>query len=228
MVNEASDHILKCESPYKPDFKNLADGRLLLADLHGECISTAFFDPQYRGVLDKLKYGNEGKTRGQKRCSLPQMTECIIKQFIREIERVLKPSGHLFLWLDKYHLSEGVHPWLADTSFQIVDLITWDKMRFGMGYRSRRQAEYLLVLQKPPIRAKGCWKIHNIPDVWQERTAKTHAHSKPVELQKQLILATTEEGEYVLDPASGGFSVLKACKSCNRHFIGGDIVYGEG
>ena len=117
--------------------------------------------------------------------------------------------------------------WLTDTSLKIVDLITWDKRKFGMGYRSRRQAEYLLVLQKPPVRAKGCWKIHNIPDVWQERTLKTHAHSKPIELQKQLILATTNEGEYVLDPASGGYSVFAACKLAGRHFIGGDIAFGD-
>ena len=227
MKEDACVQILRDASPFKPDHKNKTDGLLLLSDIYDACIPTAFFDPQYSGILDKLRYGNEGKTRGQKRCSLPQMDECAIRQFLREIQRVLRPSGHLFLWVDKYHLSEGIHPWLADTDFQIVDLITWDKMRFGMGYRSRRQAEYLLVLQKPPIRAKGCWMIHNIPDVWQEKTIKTHAHSKPIELQKKLILATTKENDFVLDPAGGGYSVFEACKGCNRHFIGGDIAYGE-
>ena len=227
MESVMTGSILRSASPFKSDHKNKTDGLLLLADICDECIPTAFFDPQYRGVLDKLKYGNEGKNRGQARCRLAQMTDAVILMFIKEINRVLRPSGHLFLWVDKFHLSEGVQPWLADADLQIVDLITWDKMRFGMGYRSRRQADYLLVLQKKPIRAKGCWRLHNIPDVWQERTPKTHAHSKPVELQKQLILATTNEGEYVLDPASGGYSVLEACKRTERRFIGGDIAYGE-
>lgn len=59
-----------------------------------------FFDPQYRGVLDKLKYGNEGQARGKARCELTQMDEDTIVNFIKEIDRVLKDSGHLF------HLTE--------------------------------------------------------------------------------------------------------------------------
>jgi len=43
-------------------------------------------------------------------------------------------------------------------ALKVVDLITWDKGRIGMGYRSRRRGEYLIFLQKPPIRAKGTWK----------------------------------------------------------------------
>ena len=97
-----------------------------------------------------------------------------------------------------------------------------------MGYRSRRKSEYLLVLQKAPVRAKGCWTDHDIPDVWAEKTTKVHPHSKPVELQQRLIKATTKEGGFVLDPAAGGYSVLEACKRAGREFIGGDIVFGEG
>ncbi|MXZ03768.1 MAG: site-specific DNA-methyltransferase, partial [Chloroflexi bacterium] len=36
------------------------DGLTLMSKLPEECIAAAFFDPQYRGVLDKLSYGNEG------------------------------------------------------------------------------------------------------------------------------------------------------------------------
>ena len=75
--------------------------------------------------------------------------------------------------------------------------------------------------------AKGCWLLHNIPDVWQEKIVKTHPHAKPLELQKQLILATTQPGDTVLDPAAGGYSVLEACRQTGRDFIGGDIAYGE-
>ena len=96
-----------------------------------------------------------------------------------------------------------------------------------MGYRSRRKSEYLIVLQKTPVRAKGCWNDHGIPDVWGEKVEKTHPHSKPIELQKRLIEATTWEGDYVLDPAAGGYSVFEACKQCGRNFIGGDVEYGE-
>ncbi len=209
--------------------KNKMDGLKLLNILEPQSIKVAFFDPQYRGVLDKLSYGNEGKSRGQIRSSLPQMSENIISDFITKIHRVLKPNGYLFLWVDKFHLIDGVKKWFENFSdFEIVDMITWDKKKIGMGYRSRRMSEYLVIIQKYPKQAKKTWVLHNIPDVWEEKiTDKNHTHAKPIELQKQLLLATTAEGDLVLDPASGGFSVYSACKEINRNFIGCDLVYGD-
>lgn len=155
------------------------------------------------------------------------MSEDIIIRFIRELSRVLKPSGHLFLWVDKFHLCQGVLPWLENTDLNLVDMIVWDKGRIGMGYRTRRKSEYLIVLQKSPVKAKSCWTDHAIPDVWEEKVVKTHPHSKPIELQMRLITATTKAGDIILDPASGGFSVFEACKLCERDFIGCDISYIE-
>lgn len=209
--------------------KNQMNGLDLLARLPEQFIKIAFFDPQYRGVLDKMAYGNEGQNRGKERSALPQMTEETIAQFIKEIDRVLLPNGYLFLWVDKFHLVEGVKPWLHHTpNLSVVDMITWDKQKIGMGYRSRRRSEYLVVIQKQPKKAKSTWVLHNIPDVWAEKlTSKPHTHAKPIELQKQLILATTTEEDLILDPASGGYSVFEACKQTNRQFIGCDLIYGE-
>ena len=213
---------------YELNKKHLGDGLVLLSNIKDKTIKTAFFDPQYRGVLDKLKYGNEGKARGKARCDLKQMDEETIIKFIKEIDRVLVESGHLFLWVDKFHLCQGIQSWLLDTNLNLVDMIVWDKGKIGMGYRTRRKSEYLIVLQKSPVKAKACWTDHAIPDVWLEKTPKTHPHSKPVELQRRLIAATTNPGDVVLDPASGGFSVLEACKQLgDRNFIGCDIAYGE-
>lgn len=212
---------------YKLNNKILANGLDLLDNIEDKSIATAFFDPQYRGILDKLKYGNEGVNRGKARCDLKQMNEETIIKFIVELNRVLKESGHLFLWVDKFHLCQGILDWLHDTDLKLVDMITWDKDRIGMGYRTRRKSEYLIVLQKNPVKAKGCWTDHSIPDVWKEKVAKTHPHSKPIELQRRLIAATTKPGDVVCDPAAGSFSVFEACKLLNRDFIGGDIQYGE-
>ena len=214
-------------SDYKMNFRNLADGLSLLGDINDESVTTAFFDPQYRGVLDKLNYGNEGVNRGVGRCSLTQMDQDTIKAFMREIGRVLKPSGYLMLWVDKYHLCEGVKCWAEDTDLIQVDMITWEKKRIGMGYRTRHKSEFLLVFQKSPLKAKATWTDRSIPDVWAEPAGKEHPHCKPIELQKRLIAATTKPGDVVLDPAAGSFSVLAACKEVGRDFIGGDIQFGE-
>lgn len=202
-------------------------GLKLLSQIQNETIALTFFDPQYRGVLDKMKYGNEGE-RQKGRAELVQMSEEIIIAFIAEIHRVLKPSAYLMLWIDKFHLCEGVQNWLKDTSFQSVDLITWDKCKMGMGYRTRRQSEYLLVLQKKPIKAKGTWNLHNIRDVWSEKLpqeeVRLHPHSKPKGLQKALIQSCTKEGDIVLDPAAGSFSVFECCKELDRDFIGTNLA----
>ena len=57
----------------KVNYKNKIDGIKLLNNINSETIKTAFFDPQYRGVLDKMKYGNEGKKGGKASCELKQM-----------------------------------------------------------------------------------------------------------------------------------------------------------
>lgn len=212
-----NSHILPCA-------RNCVDGLVLLGAIREESIAAAFFDPQYRGVLDKLSYGNEGVTRGMRRCQLPQMKESVIRSFLLEFDRVLQKSGHLFLWVDKFHLCEGIPPWMAGTSLETVDMIVWDKGRIGMGYRTRRRAEYLIVLQKRPKRAKGVWRDHTLPDVWHEAASKRHPHAKPIGLQMRLIQAVTEEDDWVLDPSAGSYSVLAACNRTGRNFIGGDLL----
>jgi site-specific DNA-methyltransferase (adenine-specific) len=203
------------------------DGLSLLSKIDTNTIPLVFFDPQYRAILDKQKYGNEGESRGKKRSELPQMTEDVITQFVREIERILIPSGHLMLWVDKYILCNGFRNLIDGSKFETVDLITWNKDRMGMGYRTRRFGEHLVIFQKPPKRAKGVWRIHDIPDVWTEKIDngdRNHTHAKPIGLQKRLIEAVTNVGDIVVDPAAGGYSVLRAALEVRRHFLGCDIL----
>ena len=208
----------------KPNTRLRMDGLEFLSKIPSGVIPVAFLDPQYRGVLDKLAYGNEGQQRGQKRAALMQMPDDVIGRFIRGIDRVLIPSGHLFLWVDKFHLCQGIGPWLENTGLAIVDLVTWDKGTFGMGYRTRRRGEHCIVLQQEPRKAKGVWKVHSIPDVVREKIAqKSHTHAKPVGLQGDLLSAVTNEGDVVIDPAAGSFSVLTAAVSRGRTFLGCDV-----
>jgi len=207
-----------------PNTRLRMDGIEFLDALPDAAIPVAFFDPQYRGVLEKMGYGNEGKNRGKRRCGLEQMSEVLIGRYIRGINRALIPSGHLFLWVDKFHLCQGVRPWLDGTALDIVDLVTWDKGTFGMGYRTRRRAEYCVILQKQPRKAKGVWRIHNIPDVIQERVSQQdHPHAKPADLQGELLAAVSHEGDFVIDPAAGSFSVMQAAQNRGRTFLGCDL-----
>jgi len=203
------------------------NGLSMLGKIDADTIPLVFFDPQYRAILDKQKYGNEGETRGKRRSELPQMTGDVIAEFVEAIERILIPSGHLMLWVDKYILCNGYSKFIAGTQFETVDLITWNKDRMGMGYRTRRFGEHLIVFQKPPKRAKGVWRVHDIPDVWTEKIDngdRNHIHAKPIGLQKRLIEAVTNKGDIIVDPAAGGYSVMKSALEVDRHFLGCDIL----
>ena len=47
-------NVFKENSTFQLNHKNLADGLKLLESINDKTIATAFFDPQYRGVPDKL------------------------------------------------------------------------------------------------------------------------------------------------------------------------------
>jgi len=199
------------------------DSLALLRSLPDRCTPLVFFDPQYRGVLDKLKYGNEG-ARQRGRFNLPAMTGTYIDACCSEAARVLVPSGYLLRWTDTFHLCEGDHLRIAE--LKCVDLIAWDNLRLGNGYRSRRRGDYLLVLQKPPLAAKSTWRDHGICNRWTEKIdRKLHPHIKPVGLITRLIDAVTKPGDLVVDPAAGSFIVMRAANELGRNFIGCDIAH---
>ena len=197
----------------------------LLRALPAGCAPLAFFDPQHRGVLDRLKLGNES-ARQRGRAQLPAMSEENIDDCVREIAQILAPGGYLMLWADTFGLCEGHHLRIVKV-LKPVDLIAWDSLCMGMGKRSRRRGDYLLILQKPPIHARA-WRDHAIPSRWAEKVDRTvHPHLKPIGLISRLIAAVTEPGDLVVDPAAGSFVVMKAAHQLDRHFVGCDVVGGN-
>jgi len=202
------------------------DAPALLQLLFDSCSPLIFFDPQYREVLEKLNYGNEGVERQRARAALPAMSSDYIDACCRESMRVLRPSGYLMRWIDVFGLCTGQHLRIVDKTCRCVDLIAWDKLRPGQGYRSRRRGDYLLVFQKPPIKARSTWRDHGIPDRWPEKVdRKLHPHIKPIGLTTRLIGAVTQPGDLVVDPAAGSFTVMHAAHALGREFIGCDIAY---
>jgi site-specific DNA-methyltransferase (adenine-specific) len=211
---------------YQRNVAQRGDSLMLLRSLPDRGTPLVFFDPQYRGVLDRLAYGNEG-ARQRGRHHLPAMSSDYIDACCGEAARVLTPSGYLLRWTDTFHLCEGDH--LRIAALKCVDLIAWDSLRPGNGYRTRRRGDYLLVLQKPPLIAKATWRDHGIPNRWPEKIARgIHPHLKPIGLIRRLIGAVTRPGELVVDPAAGSFVIMHAAKELGRNFIGCDVSYRGG
>lgn len=220
-------------SNYPLDTMNKANGLELLRNTPNEYTKLVIFDPQYRQVLDQLKFGNEGE-RQKGRAALPQQSNDEICQFGAEIVRVLKPGGYVMLWCDKFILCQGLALGFFQGKLKLVDLLTWDTGRIGMGKRTRRRCEHAMFFQKAPqvVRTQKLvtWKTKPcIGDVWPEvMEDKIHPHQKPFELQKAVIEATTDPGDVVMDPVAGSFSVMHAARACGRHFLGGDILGAVG
>lgn len=198
----------------------------LLSRIPDRLAAMFFFDPQYRAGLDKLAFGNEG-ARQAARAQLKSMGDDDIAFVVEEADRVLLPSGHLMLWMDKFSIASA--HWRRWTRraphLETVDLLSWNKMRPGMGRRLRCVTEYLVVLQKRPVRAKHVWHDHALRDSWSESSdRRIHPHAKPYVLTERLIRAATKRGDVVIDPCAGGYGVLEACIASGREFIGGDLI----
>jgi site-specific DNA-methyltransferase (adenine-specific) len=212
---------------YHRNVAQQGDALELLQSLPSDYTPLVFFDPQHRDTLDRLAYGNEG-ARQKGRAQLPAMTSDYIDACCREAARILRSSGYLQLWADTFRLCEADHLRIADV-LKCVDLIAWDNQRPGNGYRSRRRGDYLLILQKPPLRAKNTWRDHGIPSRWSEKIKRDprYPHVKPIGLIRRLIGAVTEPGDLIIDPAAGSFVVLRAALALGREFIGCDITCVE-
>jgi site-specific DNA-methyltransferase (adenine-specific) len=201
----------------------------LLRSLPVDCSRVGFFDPPHRDNLDYLKYGNEG-ARQRGRCKLPQMSSEYNEQCLREMVRVLRPSGYAMLWQNTYLVGEGWHKKVADV-LKCVDLIAWDNQRKGMGSRACRRGDYVVVLQKPPAEGRKTWRTKPvIYDRWVEKIrfpTSQHPHIKPIGLISSLILAITDPGDLIIDPCAGSFVVMHAAVQIGREFIGCDLAYAE-
>lgn len=208
------------------DERNAMDGVDLYSAIPDGKAAEVWLDPQYRAVMDAMSYGNEG-ARQKRRAALPQMSDDLIAYFVEEAQRVLRPSGHLLLWMDKFSLAEGVHLRWARRAKLLhrVDVQFWFTLRFGMGRRSRGSVEPLVVFQKEPKRAKDLWTDNGMRDGFPEYSDRTvHPHAKPVARIMETIRATTNLGDLVVDPCAGGYSVLEACRFSGRRFLGCDLV----
>jgi len=203
------------------------DALELLRSLPDRCTPLVFLDPQHRSVLDRLKFGNEGE-RQRGRARLPQMSEDYIDTCCLEIARVLRPSGYCMRWIDTFGLGEGLHLRVR-RALTCTGICAWDNLRPGQGKRFRHRGDYLLALQKPPLKAGATWRDHGIPSRWVERVdRKVHPHIKPIGLIERLIAATTAPSELVVDPAAGSFNVMTASHKLGRQFLGCDIAFDGG
>ncbi len=186
-------------------------------------------DPAYSGMNRKLKlghgrivgnYSNKGSDNGRWFKEFED-NEKNYHEFLTQCQRVLrKETGHIYIMFDSFSLLT-LGP-IVRQHFDVKNLITWDKVNFGMGHYYRRRHEYIIFATNGNNR-----KIRNrsFPDVWRFKRIyrAKYATQKPTELFQTMIYASAEEGFTVCDPFVGsGSSAIAAIKNgCN--FLGCDV-----
>lgn len=149
----------------------------------------------------------------------------------------LKDNGSI--WISgTYHNIFSVANCLKELGFRILNVITWAKTNPPPNISCR----YFTFSTEFVIWARKCEKIPHyfnyelmkkinenkqMTDVWRlpaiaqwEKSCGKHPTQKPLSLLCRILMASTQENEWVLDPFNGGGTTGIAASLLNRRYLG--------
>ncbi|MBQ7742164.1 MAG: site-specific DNA-methyltransferase [Bacteroidaceae bacterium] len=161
------------------------------------------------------------------------------KEWLTVCRDVLKDSGTI--WISgTYHNIFSVATCLVELGFKVLNIIVWQKSdakpTLSRNYFNYT-AEYIVWARKSEkiphffncdlmeqinggARMADVWRIPFISS-WEMKLGK-HPTQKPLRLLYRIILASTKEGETILDPFAGSCTTGVAANLLGRKFIGID------
>ena len=161
------------------------------------------------------------------------------KKWMTAARRILKDDGAIWV-IGSYHNIFRVGYILQDLGFWILNDIIWDKTNPMPNFRGTRFTnahETLIWAAKSP---KSKYKFNyelmkslnnnkQMKDVWESSLTKpsekkqgSHPTQKPVAILERIILASTDEGDLILDPFNGSGTTGIVANKLNRKYIGID------
>lgn len=211
MTNEQAKKMLKAKFElWQGDclelMKNIPDGS----------VDLVLTDPPY--LCDYSRH--DSKSRFTKKIANDEnnsANEGMIERYLQECFRIMKHNTAIYCFCN-YKKIDFFKQQIEKAGFNLKNIIIWDKL--GYSY------EFIIFASKgqPKIRGK------RIPDVWQFARVKpkeqTHQNQKPIDLLKQAIEKSSDEGEVVFDGFMGSGSTGVACANTNRRFIGIELDEG--
>ncbi len=167
--------------------------------------------------------------------------------WIAACKRVLKPNGTI--WISgTYHSIYQCGYALQFTGYHILNDISWfkpnaspnlscryftashetliwarkdKKAKHTFNYEKMREGNWPEdFLKKPQKQMRSVWAI-NTPQPWEKKFGK-HPTQKPFDLLNRVVLASTKNGDIVLDPFTGSSTTGLAANSNGRKFVGVD------
>ncbi len=205
----------------------LGDARELIKELDDESVDLIITDPPYG--IEGLE-GSGEKSVMSYTTMLDETDNASIKVVIElmtslapEMNRVLKPSGHLYVFF-QIRLYKELNDILGKFFEMSKVPIIWDKGRAVtpfMGYFYASSHEQVLFGHKPPRKKRlnnpGRDLLLFRPE---EVKGRIHPFQKPLELIRYLINQSSNLGETVLDPFVGSGTTVIAAEILGRKGIG--------
>ena len=209
----------------------------------GKTCDVIFADPPYflsRGYSSKINGEWKSFEKGEwdRVTSLDNINR-FNKEWLSACRSVLKEDGTI--WVSgTYHNIFSVAICLVELGFKVLNIIVWQKsdakptlsrnyFNFTTEYivwarKSEKVTHYFNCDMMEQInggnRMSDVWRIPFISS-WEMKLGK-HPTQKPLRLLYRIILASTREGETVLDPFAGSCTTGIAANLLGRKFIGID------
>ncbi|EQB63339.1 MAG: DNA methylase N-4/N-6 [candidate division Zixibacteria bacterium RBG-1] len=171
-------------------------------------------------------------------------------QWLKACQRVLKPNGTI--WASgTMHVIYSIGFAMQQLGYKLLNDIVWYKRNAppnlscryfthsteivlwaAKSQKSKHHFDYKLMKQtNNGKQMRNVWPIDDTPDkVWvigapgtEEKKFGKHPTQKPVELLTRLMLASTKEGDLVLDPFCGSSTTGVAAILLNRKYVGIDL-----
>ena len=145
--------------------------------------------------------------------------------FFLECHRLLPKNSAAIVFCSHHCIAEFILA-ARSASFDIKNLVIWDKKQFGMGGNWRPKHELILIC------TKGRFVTHSnslstiIEFKRTHHTKSVHPTQKPVDLMQHLIEQPDYNPEIILDPFMGSGSTGVACVNTGRKFIGIEMDQG--
>lgn len=143
-------------------------------------------------------------------------------EWLPEIYRVLKQDSHCYFMVNGRNLKD-LQAEAEKVGFKFQNLLVWVKNNATPNRWYMQKCEFILMLRKGRERYINNLGMSNVFTYSNITGKKYHPTEKSVDLMKDLILNSTNEGDIVLDPFMGSGSTCLAAKELNRKYVGIEI-----
>ncbi len=187
--------------------------------IYGDCLEEIkkIADKSIDLVITDPPYGT--KTDQRETFMLGEFSN-VMPLILPEIFRVLKDDGAFYCFVSWTQMAD----WLLryQQYFKLQNILIWDKQKHSGCYSSQ---SWQFTYEGVFFGIKGKRKIRKYQrDVLKSNErGKRVAMQKPVDIIEQMIEASSDIGDTILDPFAGSGSTLVAAKNLDRNYIGIEI-----